>query len=145
MPCANMVNKVYLIHRRDVFRAEEALIKEVTKKENIELLTNKQVKELIVKEEKLNKIILDDKKELEISALFTYVGFEPNNEFVKNLDITNENGYICVNQNYETKIKGIYAVGDCIQKEIYQLIAAANDGVSGAIHIIKNIEKENVQ
>ncbi len=141
---SNIVNKVYLIHRRDAFRAEEALIKEVREKENIELLTNRQVTELIVKEEKLDKIILDNKKELEISALFTYVGFEPNIEFVKNLDITNEEGYILVDKNYETKIKGIYAAGDCIKKEVYQLITAASDGVSAAIHIIKDIENKKI-
>lgn len=142
---SNIVNKVYLIHRRDAFRAEEALIKEVKQKENIELLMNRQVTKLIVKEEKLDKIILNDKKELKISALFTYIGFEPNNEFIRDLEITNEEGYILVDSHYETKIKGIYAIGDCIKKDIYQLITAANDGVVGSIHIRKDIEKRNVQ
>ena len=45
--------------------------------------------------------------------------------------------------NYETKVTGIYAVGDCIKKEVYQLITAANDGVMAALDIIKRIEKED--
>ncbi len=139
---ANIVKKVYLIHRRDTFKAEKNLIDEIKRKENIEILLNSNVTKLIKVEDKLDKIVINNNKELNISALFTYVGFVPNSRFVKNLNIVDEEGYIEVDSCYETKIKGIYAVGDSIKKEIYQLITAANDGVVASISIIKKTKNK---
>lgn len=138
---ANIVNKVYLIHRRDSFRAEESLIRQVNNKENIEIIYNSNVTSIIEEENKVKEIVINEERHIEIAALFTYVGFIPNHDFIENLKITTPEGYIEVDKNQETKIKGIYAVGDCTKKEIYQLITAANDGVVAALHIIKNREK----
>lgn len=137
---SNIVKKIYLIHRRDNFRAEESLITQLKEKKNIEILYNSQVTSLIEEENKLKEVEINNKTRIQVSALFTYLGFVPSNDFIKDLDILNEEGYIKVNQNYETKIRGIYAIGDCIKKDIYQLITAANDGVVAAIEIIKQIE-----
>lgn len=135
---ANVVKKVYLIHRRDSFRAEESLIMQVKEKENIDIIYNSNVTSIIEEENKVKEIIINEKKHLKIAALFTYVGFVPNHDFIESLDITTPDGYIEVNKNQETKIKGLYAAGDCTKKDIYQLITAANDGVTAAIHIMKN-------
>ncbi len=135
---SNLASKIYLIHRRDTFRAEPALIDKINKKSNIEILYKSQVTKLIEENKNLSKIEINNEKEIAISALFIFIGFIPNNEFLSNLDILNEEGYIEVNKNYETKINGIYAVGDCIKKEYYQLATAANDGVVASINIIKN-------
>ncbi len=135
---SNLASKIYLIHRRDTFRAEPALIDKINKKSNIEILYKSQVTKLIEENKNLSKIEINNEKEMAISALFIFIGFIPNNEFLSNLDILNEEGYIEVNKNYETKINGIYAVGDCIKKEYYQLATAANDGVVASINIIKN-------
>ncbi len=135
---SNLASKIYLIHRRDTFRAEPALIDKINKKSNIEILYKSQVTKLIEENKNLSKIEINNEKEIVVSALFIFIGFIPNNEFLSNLDILNEEGYIEVNKNYETKIKGIYAVGDCIKKEYYQLTTAANDGVVASINIIKN-------
>ncbi len=135
---SNLASKIYLIHRRDTFRAEPALIDKINKKSNIEILYKSQVTKLIEENKNLSKIEINNEKEIAISALFIFIGFIPNNEFFSNLDILNEEGYIEVNKNYETKINGIYAVGDCIKKEYYQLATAANDGVVASINIIKN-------
>ena len=135
---SNLASKIYLIHRRDTFRAEPALIDKINKKSNIEILYKSQVTKLIEENKNLSKIEINNEKEIVVSALFIFIGFIPNNEFLSNLDILNEERYIEVNKNYETKIKGIYAVGDCIKKEYYQLATAANDGVVASINIIKN-------
>lgn len=138
---SNIVSKVYLIHRRDTFRAEEHLVEQVKSKENIEILFNSQVTSFVKEKDALTGIVVNEKETIPVSALFTYVGFVPSNQFVEDLGILDETGYIFVDKNYETKASGIYAVGDCIKKEVYQLITAANDGVMAAIHIIKNKEK----
>lgn len=134
---AGIVKKVYLIHRRDTFRADNSLVDQVKAQKNIEILYNSEVTSIVEEDNKLKEIVINKEKHLEVSALFTYVGFEPSNDFLGTLEITNENGYIEVNQNYETKIKGIYAVGDCIKKDIYQLITAANDGAVAALNVRK--------
>ena len=135
---SNIVKKVYLIHRRDTFRGEETFIKQVKEKENIHIIYNSNITAIVEEENKLKEIVINNETHLKIAALFTCIGFEPNADFIKNLNITNEEGYIEVNQKQETKIKGIYAAGDCTQKEIYQLITAASEGVTSAIQINKN-------
>ncbi len=144
MYLSNIVDKIYLIHRRDTFRADENLVKKLKEKKNVEILYNSKVSSLLEEEGKLKGIIVNGEKEIMVSALFLYIGFVPNNAFVQDLDILDEEGYIQVNQNYQTKIPGIYAVGDCIKKDIYQLVTAANDGVVAAIHISKEIENKSV-
>ena len=134
---ANIVNKVYLIHRRDEFRGEDTLIREVKPKNNIELILNNEVKDLKIERDKLTGIILKDDKELEVQGIFLYVGFLPNTDFLKNTDIKMENGYIVVDEHHEANIKGVYASGDVTKKEIYQLINAASEGAEAVVYMTK--------
>ena len=137
---ANIVNKVYLIHRRDEFRAEQELVDNLKDMNNIEILYNRTVTEL-VGEKNLEKIVLDDGKELEVSCLFTYVGYEPYSDFLSDLSITDEKGYIKVDENYQTSIKGIYAVGDAILKKVYQIVTATSEGAIAALEVAKRVKK----
>ena len=65
--------------------------------------------------------------------MFIYIGYAPKTDFASSLGITNEAGYIEVNENYETTIPGIYAAGDIIIKKVYQIVTAAAEGASAAI------------
>ncbi len=134
---ANIVNKVYLIHRKYEFRGEDTLIKEVEKKENIELILNNEVKELMIEEDTLKGIKLKDNQELNVKGIFIYVGFIPNTNFLENTDIKMEDGYILVDEHHETNIKGVYASGDVIKKEIYQIINAASEGAEAVVYMSK--------
>lgn len=134
---SKLASKVYVIHRRNEFKAEESLIHELKNMSNIEFIMESEVTSLLEEDNHLNGIIINDSKKIIVAALFVYIGFEPNNEFVKELNILDETGYIKVNQNFETPVSNIYAVGDCIKKEVYQLVTNASDGVLAAIHIIK--------
>ena len=67
--------------------------------------------------------------------MFIYIGFLPNTDFIKNTDIKLENGYILTDVNGETNIRGVYASGDVIKKEIYQIINAASEGAIASINI----------
>ena len=62
--------------------------------------------------------------------------------FVNTLNILDENGYILVDCNFETSIKGIFVVGDIIKKEIYQIITSCGEGAVAAINASKYIESE---
>ncbi len=132
---ANIVNKVYLIHRRDKFRADENLIKEVKSKENIEIVYNSNVTNININNDVVSSIDLDTNKTIEVAGIFVYIGFVPGISFVEQLGITNEKGYIITNGFGETKIPGIYAAGDIIDKQIYQLVTAASEGAIAAINI----------
>ena len=65
----------------------------------------------------------------------------PGVNFVERLNITNERGYIITNGFGETIVPGIYAAGDIIEKQVYQLITAASEGAIAAINIIKYLEE----
>lgn len=134
---SNIVNKVYLIHRHEEFRAESILINEIKEKKNIEIITKEEVQELIIEEDKITGIKLKN-KELNISCLFIYIGFIPNTNFLKNTNLKLDNDYIVVDEHYETNIKGVYASGDVIKKEIYQIINAASEGAEAVINIQKS-------
>ena len=67
--------------------------------------------------------------------------FGPLTEFCKNINITDKNGYILVNEKQETSVKGIYACGDNVKKDIYQIITAASEGASCAINAYKYIKE----
>lgn len=131
---SHIVNKVYLIHRREEFRAENTLIEQIKEISNIELILNNEVEELITKDDKLVGLKLTDRN-ISIKAMFIYIGFLPNTDFIKNTDIKLENGYILTDVNGETNIRGVYASGDVIKKEIYQIINAASEGAIASINI----------
>lgn len=135
MYLSNIVNKVYLIHRRDKFRADDNLIKDVIAKSNIEIVYNSNVININTENNVVKSIKLDTNKIIEVSGVFVYVGFTPGISFVEELGITNEKGYIITNGYGETKIPGIYAAGDIIDKQIYQLVTAASEGAISAINI----------
>ena len=131
---AKICKKVYLIHRREEFRAKELTIKNVKEEPNIELILNNEIKKLIIKDNTFKGIELKNKK-LNISCLFIYIGSTPNTEFLKQTDIKLDNNSIIVNEKNETNIKDVYASGDVIKKDIYQLITAASEGATAAINI----------
>lgn len=132
---SNICKKVYLIHRRDTFRASKLLQEKVFNKSNIELITNEEIKKLIVENDYLKGLALN-KREVEVSGLFIYIGSVPNIDLVKNLNINLENNYIVVDKNMETNIEGIYACGDIVSKNLYQLTTAVGEGSTAASSII---------
>ena len=138
---SNICSSVTLIHRREEFSAQESLINEVKNNKNINILTNRVVKEFKTADNKLSKILLEDKnhnqEEIEVDGCFEYIGQVPNTDIFKSLDILDEKGYVNVDSNYKTKIDGIYAVGDCLKKDMYQVIAACSDGAIAANNIIR--------
>lgn len=134
---SKIVDKLYLIHRREEFRAEDALIQNVKSIPNIELILNNEIKELIIENDEFKGVKLKD-QELLVSALFIYIGFTPNTEFLKNSGIKLDNDYIVVDKNQETNKKGVYASGDVTKKDIYQIINAASEGAEASINISHN-------
>ena len=130
---SNICSKVYLIHRSENYRAENYLINELKQKQNVFLMPNEIITKLNTKEGYLESIETD-KNKYDIKALFVAIGQIPAVIKIENLET--ENGYIKVNNKMETNINGIYACGDCIKKDVYQLTTAAAEGTVAATSII---------
>lgn len=130
---SNICSKVYLIHRSENYRAENYLINELKQKQNVFLMPNEIITKLNTKEGYLESIETD-KNKYNIKALFVAIGQIPAVIKIENLET--ENGYIKVNNKMETNINGIYACGDCIKKDVYQLTTAAAEGTIAATTII---------
>lgn len=132
---ANIVNKVYLIHRREEFRGEDILVRETKERKNIELILNNEVTELKVEDDTLKGIVLKDGRKINVKGIFIYVGFIPNTEFLERTNLKMEDGYIIVDNHHETNIKGVYASGDVTKKEIYQIVNAASEGAEAVVYM----------
>ncbi|MDD4077016.1 MAG: thioredoxin-disulfide reductase [Bacilli bacterium] len=138
---SNLVKKVYLIHRREGFRAESSLIEKVRGLKNIEMVLNSQVIEFIGTETlqgiKIENIKTNEVKTIKVKGCFEFIGTLPSTDYLKDLGILAKNGYIKVKKNYETVIKGLFACGDVVNKEVRQIATAINDGAIAALSAIK--------
>lgn len=129
--------KVYLVHRRDEFRAEKAVVEQLKKFPNIELQLSKTVKGL-AGEPKLQEITLEDTKtgaesKLAADGLFVAIGQVPDNEIYKDLVDLDEAGFIKADETCLTKTAGVFVAGDCRTKVVRQLTTAAADGSTAAL------------
>ena len=134
---AKVCRKVYIINRKSGFKGEDILIDKVKNTPNIELIINSNIKEYNEIDGKIESVLLDTGVKLEVAGVFIYIGYRPNSDMFKDLNITNMEGHIIVDENFETNIEGVFAIGDVIKKDIYQLVTAASD----AVHAVSNISK----
>jgi len=142
---ANLVKKIYLIHRRDQFRAVKLLQDRVKKNKKIEIVFDSVVKEILgdkfVKGALIENVKTKQQSRLDIDGIFIYIGQTPNSKFVADLIQTDEYGYIITNEEMETNIPGIFAAGDVRKKSLRQVITACADGAIAASNAQKYIEK----
>ena len=142
---SNVVNKIYLVHRREEFRCESVLLNQIKNKENIEILTPYVPKEY-VGEDKISGLIIKNVKTgeerlLNLACIFPYIGFDPNTQFLTNLDILNEKKQIVTDSLKRTKVQGLYAVGDVTENNYRQITTANSDGTIAALDAIDYINK----
>lgn len=146
---SKFANKVYLIYRKNEFKkAEPAWIEEIKKNEKIEVILNSKVKE-ILGDEKLEGVIIEIAKEgdkknekINLNGLFVEIGSIPEKELAEKIGVDiDEKGYIKVNKNQETSIKGIFAAGDSTNNPLKQAITASSEGAIAAYSIYEKISK----
>lgn len=131
--------KIYLIHRRDEFRAEELTIDKVKKTKNIEIITNANVIEAIG-DQVLQKIKLDNNKTLDVSAMFVEIGSIVDDTVVHDLVKTDNRKQIITDTNQMTSVPGIFAAGDLSDSPYKQLVVAAGEGAIAALSAYKFIQ-----
>lgn len=137
---------VTLLARSSHNKADAILVEKAKATSNMIVSYNKRVIEFIGTKY-LEKCIYEDivtKEifELPIDGAFIYVGYEPNTSIFKHFGILDKDNFIVTNDEKETIIKGMYAIGDCIVKPLRQIVTASSDGAICAATIIKKASKE---
>lgn len=135
---SNICETVYIIVRKDKFIGSESLVKDVLNKDNVVVKFNSVIEE-IIGNEVVESIKIKD-EEIRLSGIFINIGYEPSIGILKGLNLKMDNNYIVVDKNMETSVKGIYAVGDIIKKDLYQLVTAVSDGAIAATNVFKSIK-----
>lgn len=131
---SRLVEKVYLIHRRDTLRATKIYHEPLLKTENIEFLWNSTVEKLHG-ENKLSSLKINTKGELRdltVDGVFVSIGRRPATEFLNGILPLDEHGYVIAGEDTKTSIDGVFAAGDVRTKSLRQIVTAVSDGAVSA-------------
>jgi thioredoxin reductase (NADPH) len=138
--------EVVLIHRRDAFRAEEALVKDLTSKENVQVLLNTEAQE-ISGEKFVTKVVLYDNKvkstkEIVVDAVFVQIGETPNSQIASEAGLeVNDHGYIKTDVFQRTSTSGVFAAGDVTSHPAKQVGTAVGQGITAALEAYSYIRR----
>lgn len=145
MYLTKFAQKVYVIHRRDEFRADKIVQERVKQNDKIEFILNtipveiqgtNTVENIVIKNTKTEEIT-----NLSVNGVFPYIGFKPNVEMFSGQLKQNAQGFIETDNNMQTSIQGVYAAGDVRNTPLRQVITAAADGAVAACSAVKYIER----
>lgn len=137
---SKICKEVIIIHRRDKLTSDKYLIDKVNSTKNIKVLYNSNITKYNQNNNKLTSVIINNKDNLEVEGVFLAIGSTPNSEI---FNVNKDNNYIIVDSNYMTNIDKVYAIGDVIKKDYYQLSTASSDAVVAASNIIKRENKNS--
>lgn len=135
---ARYAEKIYLIHHRETFRAQKALIDNALSNKKIIPFPQTTTKE-ILGDDLVNGIFIsrNGKDEiLHIDGVFIFVGYAPNTDYCRELIETDANGRILTDRHYATETPGLYAIGDVRSKEVFQIANAVGEGAE-VVHFIQ--------
>ncbi len=139
-------SKVYIIHRRDELRAQKIIQKRAFDNEKIEFIWDSVVESVNGDDKKVNSLSLKnvktgEKSNLDIGAVFVFIGFKPNSNITREALRKDSGGYIITDEKMETSIKGIFACGDVRSQLVRQITNAVGDGTTAAVAAEKHIEE----
>lgn len=143
---SGLASEVMIVHRRDVFRAEEATVKDMEAKPNIKILLNTEVKE--IKGEKLvTAVVLSDAKtgelsEIPINGVFVQAGESPNSQLAQDAGVKiDDGGRIEIDIRQRTNLPGVYAAGDVTNHPVMQIGTAVGQGITAALDAYSYIRR----
>jgi len=134
---SNIVEKLYIIHRRDRLRAEKVLANRIQDQDNVEVVWDSVVEEILGAENKVSGLKIknvktEQTKIIDCAGVFIYVGALPNTGFLEGLVSLTEHGFVVAGEDMKTNIPGLFVAGDVREKELRQLVTAASDGAAAA-------------
>ena len=134
---ARYASKVYIIHRREELRASAILQERAFAEPKIEFIWNTVVEEIAgdaaVKTAKLKNVVTGERRDLDVAAVFVFIGLTPNTAYLRGKLRMDEGGHIFVNEWMETDIPGLFAAGDIRAHSARQVVSSAGDGATAAI------------
>ena len=139
---------VTIVHRRDQLRAQKVLQDRAFANEKISFVWDSVVEAIHGNERKVTGVTFKNIKTGETSqadfgGIFIYVGLDPVSEFVADLGIRDESGWIVTDDHMKTSVAGIYAIGDVRQKDLRQITTAVGDGEIAGQEAYKYITEHN--
>ena len=136
---SEFANKLTILARSEV-KADEEMVQDAKNRKNIEIIEGEEVKSITKEDEKY--IVETENQTIKVDGIFSYIGYTPMTEYLSNLNILESTGYIEAKET-ETEVSGLYACGDIIKKELYQIITATSEGAIAATKAKKYLtEKE---
>ncbi len=143
---ARLCEKVYVIHRRDEFRAAKSIISKLLSLDNVEVIWDSVVEQIegkdYVEAIQVKSLKDNETKQIELAGVFIAVGNVPSSQIYQEILATDDSGYIIADENCETNIPGVFAAGDIRTKQLKQVITAASDGAN-AITAVEKYLNEN--
>ncbi len=140
---SNIVNKLYVIHRRDEFRADEKDVNLLKKKKNVEFVYNSNITKLIGNNNLESIEVVNstnEKRIIKVSGLFIAIGQIPMSDSFQNLIKMDSSGYIISKENCHTNCRGVFVAGDIRKKNVRQLVTATSDGAISAMEAVKYLK-----
>lgn len=142
---SNICKKVSLIYRGEQLKGENALIKSVESKENVDIICNTVVSEICGRENvshlMLKSLNTNEEYKLQVSGIFIAIGFEPSNSMFKPSVDIDDKGYIVSNEECKTNVDGVFVAGDTRSKSLRQIVTAESDGATAAVQAAKYLLK----
>lgn len=135
---SNICESVTMIIRGDSLKGDKTLIDQVLNAKNIKCVYNSNITEYNIENNKLVSIKLDNNEIIDAEGLFISIGSVPSADI---FNVEKEKGFIIVNDECMTNVDNVYACGDIIKKNVYQLTTAASEGTKVAYSIIKKNKK----
>lgn len=132
-------SEVYIVHRRQGFRAAPKNVEKARSNPKIKFILDTVVESVEGREKveflKLKNKVTGEVFEHKTDGVFVFIGYIPNTKFVEGFITLNDQGYIPVDRKLQTNIKGAYAVGDVIEKDVKQIVTAAAEGATAAMNV----------
>lgn len=140
---SKLAKKVYLIHRRDKFRANASLVKKAEKTANIEFILEAIPSEIIGSDTVTGlKVAKNGSEEIiDVDGIFAAIGATPNTFLLTGIAELDENGYVKAFENCLTSADGLFVAGDVRTKKVRQVVTAAADGANAVISAEKYLNK----
>ena len=141
---SKLAAKVYLIHRRDEFRASKFLVERAQARENIRFILSTVVEEVLGEDRvqglRLRNVSNGNVGTLETDGLFVAVGIRPNSELVRGFVALDEGGFVVAGEDCKTSLPGVFAAGDLRTKPLRQIVCAVSDGAVAVESALEYLE-----
>lgn len=143
---SDVVEKIYLIHRRNEFRAEQVLIDRMKERRNVEIIYNAIAKEIKGDTQVRQLVITDvktgEERTLQVGGVFVEIGYIVKAEFIKGLVDMNEKDEIITDKHMMTSVPGIFAAGDVTTSVYKQAVISAGEGCIAALAAYEYLMKK---